>query len=199
MTPLQAAAAAAHFPDATTPHPASPRAATPPAAAAPPAAASRAASSDVAVSGAPPSAADSRDEARPTAGARESAVPGWTFLTNHAHVLVALARDPAMRLRDVALLVGITERSVQSIVADLEAAGYLRRARVGRRNRYEVNPAGPLRHPAERDHAVGELLELFTHDHDSQDGSPAAEAIDPAQSSGQAGGAAGGAAGGQLT
>ncbi|MDD7965455.1 winged helix-turn-helix domain-containing protein [Actinomycetospora lemnae] len=89
---------------------------------------------------------------------------GWTFLTNHAHVLVALARDPRMRLRDVALLVGITERSVQSIVADLEAADYLRRAREGRRNRYEVNPAGPFRHPAERDHAVGELLELFTDD-----------------------------------
>lgn len=87
---------------------------------------------------------------------------GWTFLTNHAHVLVALARDPLSRLRDVAVLVGITERSVQSIVADLEAAGYLRRVRVGRRNRYEVDPTGPLRHPAERDHAVGELLGVFT-------------------------------------
>lgn len=84
--------------------------------------------------------------------------PGWTFLTNHAHVLVALARDPQVRLREVALRVGITERSVQSIVADLEAAGYLRRERVGRRNRYLVDPSGPLRHPAERDHAIGELL-----------------------------------------
>ncbi|MDF2976041.1 MAG: putative transcriptional regulator, PaaX family [Actinomycetospora sp.] len=108
------------------------------------------------------STAAGRDSAR--AGLRDRAgdVPGWTFLTNHAHVLVALARDPEVRLRDVALLVGITERSVQSIVADLEAAGYLQRVRVGRRNRYRVNAAGPLRHPAERDHAVGELLELFT-------------------------------------
>jgi hypothetical protein len=102
------------------------------------------------------------DESRPAA--RGDAAPGWTFLTNHAHVLVALARDPETRLRDVALLVGITERSVQSIVADLEAAGYLRRVRVGRRNRYHVNAAGPLRHPAERDHAVGEILGLFTDD-----------------------------------
>ena len=98
------------------------------------------------------------------AGAPGGTVPGWTFLTNHGHVLVALARDPEVRLRHVALLVGITERSVQSIVADLEAAGYLRRVRVGRRNRYEVNPDGPFRHPAEHDHAVGELLELFTND-----------------------------------
>jgi hypothetical protein len=98
-----------------------------------------------------------------SSGRRAGATPsGWTFLTNHAHVLIALARDPEVRLRDVALLVGITERSVQSIVADLEAADYLRRVRVGRRNHYEVNPAGPLRHPAERDHAVGELLEVFT-------------------------------------
>lgn len=88
--------------------------------------------------------------------------PGWTFLTNHAHVLVALARDPDVRLRDVAVLVGVTERSVQSIVADLEAAGYVRRVRVGRRNRYEIDPTGPLRHPAERHHAVGELLDVFT-------------------------------------
>lgn len=86
---------------------------------------------------------------------------GWTFLTNHGHVLIALARDPETRLRDVALLVGITERSVQSIVADLESAGYVRRLRVGRRNRYEVDPGVPLRHPAERDHAIGEVLRVF--------------------------------------
>ncbi|MDD7939570.1 winged helix-turn-helix domain-containing protein [Actinomycetospora lutea] len=86
---------------------------------------------------------------------------GWTFLTNHGHVMVALARDPGIRLRDVALLVGITERSVQSIVADLESAGYVRRVRVGRRNRYEVDPTIPLRHPAEREHAIGELLRVF--------------------------------------
>jgi hypothetical protein len=116
----------------------------------------------------PPSRTSDSDRASRSqgdaAGAQELPSPKWTFLTNHAHVLVALARDPGKRLRDVALLVGITERSVQSIVADLEAADYLRRVRVGRRNRYEVNAAGPFRHPAERDHAVGELLGLFTDD-----------------------------------
>ena len=98
----------------------------------------------------------------------ESAAAGagrsWTFLTNHAHVLLAIARDPTMRLRDVADSVGVTERAAQSIVADLEAGGYLRRARVGRRNHYTVNPAGRFRHPAEADQRVGALLALFTGD-----------------------------------
>jgi DNA-binding MarR family transcriptional regulator len=86
----------------------------------------------------------------------------WTFLTNHAHVLLAIARDSTARLRDVADAVGITERAAQAIVADLEAAGYLHRERVGRRNHYTVNPAGPFRHPAEADHRIGDLLDLFT-------------------------------------
>jgi predicted ArsR family transcriptional regulator len=86
---------------------------------------------------------------------------GWTFLTNHAHVLLAVARDPDVRLRDVAADVGITERAAQAIVADLEAAGYLTRERVGRRNRYHVEPDLPFRHPAEREHRIGELLALF--------------------------------------
>ncbi|BEL13000.1 MarR family transcriptional regulator [Actinoplanes sichuanensis] len=85
-----------------------------------------------------------------------------TFLTNHAHVLLAIARDPNVRLRDVAQTVGITERAAQAIVADLEAGGYLRRDRVGRRNQYTVNPAGRFRHPAEADHSIGDLLDLFT-------------------------------------
>jgi hypothetical protein len=87
---------------------------------------------------------------------------GWTFLTNHAHVLVSIARDPTARLRDVAAEIGITERAAQAIVADLEAAGYLRRSRVGRRNHYTVNPAGHFRHPAEADRRVGDLIALFT-------------------------------------
>ncbi|WP_018583116.1 helix-turn-helix transcriptional regulator [Salinispora arenicola] len=87
---------------------------------------------------------------------------GWTFLTNHAHVLLAIAREPTTRLRDVAVSVGITERAAQAIVADLEAAGYLQRERVGRRNAYTVNPAGRFRHPAEADHRIGELINLFT-------------------------------------
>jgi len=88
----------------------------------------------------------------------------WTFLTNHAHVLLAIARDPTARLRDVAASVGVTERAAQAIVADLEAGGYLRRTRVGRRNEYTVNPAGRFRHPAESDRRIGALLALFTGD-----------------------------------
>jgi DNA-binding MarR family transcriptional regulator len=89
-------------------------------------------------------------------------VRGWTFLTNHAHVLLAIARDPDARLRDIADSVGITERAAQAIVADLQAGGYLERTKVGRRNHYTVNPAGRFRHPAEADHRIGDLLALFT-------------------------------------
>ncbi|WP_406728324.1 helix-turn-helix domain-containing protein [Streptomyces sp. GD-15H] len=91
----------------------------------------------------------------------------WTFLTNHARVLIALARDPEVRLRDVAGLIGITERAVQLIVADLEAAGYLTRTRVGRRNRYTIDPTVALRHPTEADHPVGDLLATFLHREDT--------------------------------
>jgi DNA-binding HxlR family transcriptional regulator len=86
---------------------------------------------------------------------------GWTFLTNHCHVLICLARDGDLRLRDIAALVGITERAVQSIVGDLEADGYLERTRVGRRNHYRVHPDRPMRHPVEAGHDVGELLRLL--------------------------------------
>jgi len=82
----------------------------------------------------------------------------WTFLSNHAHVLLCLAREPDVRMRDVADLVGITERAVQRIVADLEAAGYLARMRRGRRNRYKVRADLPLRHPIERHERVSALL-----------------------------------------
>ncbi len=91
----------------------------------------------------------------------------WTFLTNHARVLIALARDPGSRLRDVAEAIDITERAVQLIVADLEAAGYLTRTRVGRRNRYTIDPSVALRHPAEADHPVGDLLATFLHREDT--------------------------------
>lgn len=84
--------------------------------------------------------------------------PAWTFLTNHMHVLLCIARDPTVRLRDVATMVGITERAAQSIVADLVNQAYLTRVRVGRRNQYEVHDRMPLRHPLERDHSVSELL-----------------------------------------
>ncbi|KOV20645.1 transcriptional regulator [Streptomyces sp. XY152] len=87
----------------------------------------------------------------------------WTFLTNHARVLIALAQDPEARLRDVTDRIGITERAVQLIVADLEAAGYLTRTRVGRRNHYTIDPTVALRHPTEADHPVGDLLATFIH------------------------------------
>ena len=86
---------------------------------------------------------------------------GWTFLTNHGHVLVAVARDPDARLREIAAAVGITERAAQLIVSDLEASGYLAKERVGRRNRYVLHPGRPLRHPAEADRSVDALLAVF--------------------------------------
>jgi hypothetical protein len=84
----------------------------------------------------------------------------WTFLTNHSHVLLTIAADPSVRGRDIAVRVGITERSAQSIVADLVDGGYLTREKVGRRNHYVVHPDLPLRHPIERDNQVAELLRL---------------------------------------
>ena len=84
----------------------------------------------------------------------------WTFLTNHAHVLLCLARDPQMRMRDVALEVDVTERAVQRIVAELEAEGYLRREREGRRNRYRVRRDLQLRHPLEGHRPIGDLIAL---------------------------------------
>lgn len=85
---------------------------------------------------------------------------GWTFLTNHAHVLLCIAREPLARIRDVAVLVGITERAVQRIIVELEESGYLTHVRDGRRNRYELRPHQPLRHPLEKHHAVAALLAL---------------------------------------
>ena len=82
----------------------------------------------------------------------------WTFLTNHAHVLSCLATDPGLRLRDLAVSVGITERAAQRIVADLVAGGYLERTRVGRRNVYRVARDRPLRHLLDAHRTVGDLL-----------------------------------------
>lgn len=83
----------------------------------------------------------------------------WTFLTNHSHVLLCLAGDPDVRLRDIATRVGITERAVQRIVAELEEAGYVRRDRDGRRNHYVIDPSLPLRHPIEEHQTIGALIE----------------------------------------
>jgi predicted transcriptional regulator len=85
----------------------------------------------------------------------------WTCLSNHGHVLVCLARNPDMRLRDVALAVGITERAVQKIVGDLEDGGVLTRERDGRRNRYQMHTERPLRHPLEAHRTIGSLLRML--------------------------------------
>jgi hypothetical protein len=85
---------------------------------------------------------------------------GWTFLSNHGHVLICLAEDPEMLLRNVAARVGITERSAQQIVADLEAARVIRRHRHGRRNRYVVLRDSHFRHPVEAGVTVGEFIDL---------------------------------------
>ncbi|WP_280671630.1 MULTISPECIES: helix-turn-helix transcriptional regulator [unclassified Kitasatospora] len=95
----------------------------------------------------------------------------WTFLTNHARVLSLIARDPGIRLRDVAAACQLTERAVQTIVADLEADGYLTHTREGRRNRYHITPHTKLRHPVEAGRTVAELLELL--DSESLDDAPA--------------------------
>jgi len=87
---------------------------------------------------------------------------GWQFVTNHTQVLLCIARDPNIRLRDVALEVGITERAAQRIVAELIEAGILHAERHGRRNRYTINhDAEMLRHKAQDGHLIGGLLEVL--------------------------------------
>ena len=88
----------------------------------------------------------------------------WTFMTNHSHVLICLAADPQARLRDVAVQVGITERAVQKIVADLEEAKVLTREKHGRRNHYRIHPQQPLRHPVEAHRTVQDLLSMVAPD-----------------------------------
>lgn len=86
----------------------------------------------------------------------------WTLLTGHGHVLVEIARNPAARIRDISAVVGLTERTVQAIVADLIAAGYLTRTRTGRRNVYSVNAESLFRHSAQEGLRVGPFLDLLT-------------------------------------
>jgi DNA-binding MarR family transcriptional regulator len=97
----------------------------------------------------------------------------WRFVTNHTQVLLCIARDGDVRLRDLAPMVGITERAAQRIVADLIAAGFVERQRVGRRNRYLVNREAAMRHPAQYDHEIGELLDLLRLDAAPNDQKPA--------------------------
>ena len=94
--------------------------------------------------------------------AAPASVPDWTFLTNHAHVLLCITQDPQVRLTDVARMVGIGERAVHSITNDLVQAGYVTRSKRGRNNVYEVNLDRPLRHPLESDHKIAEIFRPLT-------------------------------------
>ena len=100
--------------------------------------------------------------------------PTWVFLSNHAHVLLCVARDPEARARDIAERVGITERAAQRIVSDLIAEGYLSKTKVGRRNRYTVNRKGHLRHPVFQELEIGPLIDMLQLEH-SVDGSDGAK------------------------
>jgi len=84
----------------------------------------------------------------------------WTFLSNHGHVIICLAQNPETRLRDVAVSVGITERAVIRIIAELEDGGYISKERIGRRNRYAVRSEKSLRHPLEAHHSIKSILSL---------------------------------------
>ena len=91
----------------------------------------------------------------------EQGKPGWTFLTNHARVLLCVARDSGMRLRDIGESVGITERAAHRIISELLVAGYITRTRNGRRNQYTINTSLPLHDPLARGQSVGDLLTVL--------------------------------------
>jgi hypothetical protein len=88
--------------------------------------------------------------------------PAWSFLTNHARVLLCIAQDPGVRLRDIGEAVGITERAAHRIVVELADASYIARERNGRRNRYTIQPHLPLPDPLARDQKIGDLLAALT-------------------------------------
>ena len=98
----------------------------------------------------------------------------WSFLTNHARALLCIAHDPGVRLRDIAAMVGVTERSAHGIVSDLVDAGYVVKDKDGRRNRYRIQEHLPLRDPITQERTIGEMLDLLvgvnahraTHNHD---------------------------------
>jgi len=102
--------------------------------------------------------------------------PRWDFLTNHAHVLLCVAHDPGIRLRDIAAAVGITERAAHRILSQLVEEGYVLRERKGRRNRYQVVAGRPMRHPLVEQREVGELLEVLI---DSRTGESGEMTLEP--------------------
>jgi DNA-binding Lrp family transcriptional regulator len=97
-----------------------------------------------------------------TTGVGDRPEGGWSFVTTHTLVLMSIAADPEIRLSEIAAQVGVTERRVQSIVAELVEAGYLTRIREGRRNRYDINGGLPLRHVETEHRHLGELLSLLS-------------------------------------
>ncbi|MET4587887.1 hypothetical protein ACVLB3_002527 [Pseudarthrobacter sp. PvP022] len=111
-----------------------------------------------------------RQEAGPDVNPEEAYPPGlpasgragWTFLTNHGHVLLAVASDPEIRVADIAGRVGITTRAALQILKDLESGGYLQRSRVGRRTRYSIEPHQHFRHPTEAAREIDGLIRLFS-------------------------------------
>ncbi len=95
----------------------------------------------------------------------ERSAPDWAFLTNHARVLICIAHDPGIRLRDIGDQLGITERAAHRIIAELAAAGYVSRQRDGRRNHYTINVHLPLPDAIAREQSIGELLTILTATH----------------------------------
>jgi hypothetical protein len=93
-------------------------------------------------------------------------VADWSFLTNHARVLLCIAHDPGIRLRDIAIRLDITERSAHGIITDLTKAGYVVKHRDGRRNRYQIEANLPLREPVSREPAIGEVLSVLLENND---------------------------------
>jgi DNA-binding MarR family transcriptional regulator len=92
---------------------------------------------------------------------RQDGTPGWSFLTNHAQVLLCIGHDPGIRLREIGDAVGITERAAHRIVVELAAAGYISRTRNGRRNRYTIQSHLPLPDPLAREQKIGDLLAVL--------------------------------------
>ena len=101
---------------------------------------------------------DSHNACQATRAGAEMSFREWTFLSNHAHVLICIARDPDCRVRDIAGQIGLTVRAVQRILGELESAGFLEHERVGRRNHYTINLDGQLRHPLEEGASIRNLL-----------------------------------------
>jgi hypothetical protein len=105
----------------------------------------------------------------------DSTTPNWSFLTNHAQVLLCIANDPGIRLREIGQTVHITERAAHRIVGELAAAGYISRERNGRRNRYTIQPHLPLPDPLARGQKVGDLLGILTTQESPGSGEPDAQ------------------------